>query len=1164
MSGQFEEENHRHQELKREIPIRFYTAVAITIWTLFILTSLVWNLRLSASPKTQTVWVEWAGHGGMWLLGMTLILVSSRYVARGFSLLQESEARFRTIFQDAPIGITLANKNMEMIDSNAAFRNIVGYDQEALQAMTFIDYTHPHDVPASRIQFDQMISGQADHVRLEKRYVRADGRHVWAAVTTALMQDEVGNPKYTVAMIEDITARKELESSLRRQIGEEAVLRRVIGLTAAGKDMTETLNAVCAELAHFFEVPKATLALLNREQSGLEVIAEFRDENLPTSIGETIPMSNNPSADYLREHKAPLAIEDAQSDPMLEPVHTLFRALGIASIMIIPILVDGEWVGSIGLDSTRPRLFTDADQALADRVASQVGHVVQRKQMETAVQAQRDFAHQVMDSMGQGLVILNQEQLIEYINPAGAQMLGYEPDELIGETPFKLALPEDLPVAHQLRQNLFSGKIQHLDGRFLRKDGSTLPAMLSAVPRWQGEQTNGVIAVITDLTERKQIEEDLAHARDQALVASRLKSEFLANMSHEIRTPLNAVIGMTSLLLDTPLTAEQVDFAETIRSSGDVLLSLINDILDFSKIEAGKLELEELPFDLRDCVEDALDVLTNRAVDKGLEMAYLIRENVPGAIIGDITRLRQVLVNLLGNAVKFTESGEVVVKVESKPLPGNNHDIPACHEIHFSVQDTGIGIPQERMGRLFQSFSQVDASTTRRYGGSGLGLAISKRLIEMMDGRIWVESQVGEGSVFHFTIVADTAATQRRVYLRGTQPLLREKRPLVVDDNKTNRYILCRQLESWGMKPVLASSGAEAMRLVAQEEPFDFAILDMQMPEMDGATLAVKIRQLAAGKDLPILMLSSMGEREEMRFDVDIAAFLTKPVKPALLYEAISYLFTGTAITVKNKKPAAAIDWNLAQKHPLRILLAEDNAVNQKVALRILERLGYRADVAANGLEVIEALHRQPYDVILMDVQMPEMDGVAATQHIRAEWPITKQPRIIAMTAHALTGDRERFLATGMEAYISKPVQINELILALQDSQQMEYESPVPETAVPGIDIVSFNRLKDTLGDSASGLIAELVETFSQSVPSMLDAMDDAVQKQDMEQLTWLAHTLKSSSASMAANHLSNLCRQLEQKVESNAAANLAGEVAEIRSAFETVVADLNKLSMVS
>lgn len=683
--------------------------------------------------------------------------------------------------------------------------------------------------------------------------------------------------------------------------------------------------------------------------------------------------------------------------------------------------------------------------------------VAERKQVEHALKDSERRLADIIDFLPDATFVINREGNVIAWNKAIEALTGVKAEEILGLGNYEYALPFygerrakliDLVLkADPEFEKKYENIKRQQDGTLVGEaympclKGGEVYVVGGATALFDSEgNVSGAIESMRDITERKHAEEDLQRAKEKAESATRAKSEFLANMSHEIRTPMNAVIGLTGLLLETEMTPVQKDYIETIRNSGDSLLAIINDILDFSKIDGGRMLLESQPFDLRACVEESLDLVAARAAEKGLELAYFMEDGVPEIIVGDVTRLRQVLVNLLGNAVKFTEKGEVVVSVDTSAntsvdaSPANDGRV----EILFAVKDTGIGISRENIGSLFQSFSQVDSSTTRNYGGTGLGLAISKRLVELMGGKIRAESTPGEGSTFYFTIMGEVSRTAEQPLKEDSA--LMGKRILVVDDNETVRMALIKSVLSWGMEAAQASSLQDALDVLKGSNAIDVVLLDAIMPGTDGIALAGEAKKIAdreasreanrEARDVLIIQMSPFGRNSPQ--DPALAGELTKPVKPLQLRKLLIDLMSPSpGAAMAEKASHTPVMETKARAHNLRILLAEDNAVNQKVALSMLKRLGYKADVVANGLEVLQALERQTYDVVLMDVQMPEMDGLEATCRIRKHESTVEQPWIIAMTAYALEGDREECFRVGMNEYISKPIRMGELRDAL-------------------------------------------------------------------------------------------------------------------------------------
>jgi PAS domain S-box-containing protein len=892
---------------------------------------------------------------------------------------------------------------------NSGAEHLKGYRADEILGQHFSVFYSPED-RAEGLPEAELVTAIADgRFETEGWRVRKDGTTFWADVVITPLYDDQQRHRGYGKVTRDITQRRATDEALR--------------------DSEERFRLLVDRVRDYAILSLDVDGRVTSWNSGAEHLKGYRADEI---LGQHFSVFYSPEdqAAGLPEAELVTAIADGRFEAegwRVRKDGTTFWA----DVVITPLYDDQQrhrGYGKVTRDITERRA---TDEALRDS----------EERFRLLVDGVRDFAILSLDVDGR----------VTSWNSGAEHLKGYRADEILGQHFSVFYSPEDqaagMPEA-ELVAAIADGRFE-AEGWRVRKDGTTFWADVVITPLYDDQQRHrGYGKVTRDITEaherRLQLQRaavdladvnetlrrqatELAEATDWAQkatvaaeAASLAKSTFLATMSHEIRTPMNAVIGMTGLLLDTDLDPVQRDFTETIRSGGDALLAVINDILDYSKIEAGALDLESAPFDVRVLVEGALELIAGDADAKHLDVLADIDVDCPPTLVGDETRVRQVLVNLLSNAVKFTSTGEVLVTVRTTDTSAGQL------MFHVAVTDTGIGIPADRMDRLFRSFSQVETSTTRNYGGTGLGLAISARLVDAMGGRIEVDSEPGRGSTFRFAIPT-TRGEQSRPSIRSAHGDLTGVHALVVDDNANNRRILQSQIESWGATSDAAESGAAALRLAGQDRRYDVAVLDLHMPNMDGVELAVDLHQLPSCAGLPLVLLSSRVWRDDQDRAGHFARRLVKPTKADQLRNALLGALNRTLPSAGRDDE----DGPPTPSSPMRVLVAEDNAVNQKVALLMLRKVGCRADVAGNGREALAAVHSAPYDIVFMDVQMPEMDGLEACRRIRAEIPSNRQPIIIAMTAAAMTEDRAGCLHAGMNDYLSKPLRPQELADAL-------------------------------------------------------------------------------------------------------------------------------------
>ena len=786
---------------------------------------------------------------------------------------------------------------------------------------------------------------------------------------------------------------------------------------------------------------------------------------------------------------------------------------------------DGSLVGALCVMDHQPRIPSAEDLAVLHDLALIAQIELNHGELASAYKVQQQTEEklrlsearfrEVVDIPGKFVWETTLDGKILFISDRVQEVLGYTAEEMSKRGFFDDLVEEDVTVAtakfYYAAQK--GQRFSDLEYRAKTKQGNVIWLSARGAPMYGPDGTTlvGYRGFCEDITERKQIQQEVVTAKESAESANKAKSEFLANMSHEIRTPMNAIVGMTGLLLGTNLTSEQRDYSQTIRQSADTLLTIISEILDFSKIESGKLELEDHPFDLAVLVEEAVDCVALQCGEKGIELFWSIEPDLPPGFNGDITRLRQILVNLLANAVRFTSEGDVSVRVRRAENEGGEHFVL------FSVHDTGIGIPADKVDRLFQSFSQVDASTTRKFGGTGLGLAISRKLTEMMGGNIWVESEEGKGSSFHAAIPLQEAIPPKPLV---PNPILKGKTLIIAAKHIGVREMVESFAHSWGMSTLAVATAAEVMQKLRAGLTFHAAVVEEDLPDSTGKDLVADMRRQRGAAGAPCVLLCSLKQQAAygQNLPPGFVACLAKPAHYQQLHGILATSLKGGKVTNKLLRSTGRIDTGFGQRRPLRLLLAEDNIINQKVATRILSQMGYRPDVVHNGVEVLQALERQRYDVILMDIQMPDMDGLEATRRIRQEYTGARRPWIIAMTANAMDSDRKNCFDAGMDGYLSKPVRIEALEAELTRSS---------ENIGQVVDFSVLSKFGEMTG-SGSEAVRELVEIFSEETPLALKQIRDDIERKHVQGISIQAMQLGRACQNFGAERMQMLCSSLQ------------------------------------
>jgi PAS domain S-box-containing protein len=997
--------------------------------------------------------------------------------------LRESELKHRTLVENSLQGLVVV-QDYRVVFANSAAAEITGYSViqlMSLEPQQVRSIVHPEDQEQAWKRFQDRINGKPVQSRNEYRFIRKDGTERWIELFSSSIEYQ-GKPALQAAFI-DVTERKQAEKALKNAKQEKEVI----------------LDSLVEHVIHHDKEMK----ILWPNRAACESAGLTREELIGRHCYEIWPQRSDPCPDcpVLKavETDQPQEVQKSTPDGKM----WFIRGYPVRDIL-------GNAVGGV--------------EVTLD--------VTERQRAQEELRESEEKYSKLFRYSNDAIFLHDLEGNILDVNQKVLDLFGYTKKEILSLKISDLHPPQMQDKCRWAFDKISEDEFVAFEIGFQKRNGKVFTAEVSSSLFGIGGK-KVIQGIVRDITERKRAEAIMRKTKEKAEEANRLKSQFLANMSHEIRTPMNAVIGMTDITLDTNLTDEQRDYLNTVKLSARALLELLNDILDLSKIEADKIEIENIDFDLRVTVEGVVDTLAPKASAKGLELACMIHHQVPSLLRGDPGRIRQILVNLLGNAIKFTEKGEVIVGVDLQEETKNQATLL------FSVTDTGMGIPKENLKYIFESFTQADGSTTRKYGGTGLGLSICKRLIELMKGQIGVDSEPGKGSRFWFSVTLEKQEELREEL--PTPPDIRGMRVLVVDDNKTNRTILVKMLESFGCSAEAVERGSQAIdilkRAARKEKLFDLVLLDMLMPGMNGEQVLRTIKKDAEIKNTTVIILTSLGERgDAARLEhLGCAGYLLKPIKQSQLFDTIITILSRQSRATEPKSSSIVTRHTIAEekRRRIRLLLAEDNPMNQKLAIALLKRAGYLVDAVENGRMVIEALERKTYDLILMDVQMPEMDGTETTKEIRAGEGKQKHIPVIAMTAHAMKGDRERCLQAGMDDYISKPIEPQELLHAIR-----KWTTSSPPKAITGqkvskeeaADQGAVLHAEEAIArfDGDEEFFKEMLWEFLKYAPEQMKTLYQAIGKGQAKEVERVAHGIKGAAANLGAKGIAEVCLKLE------------------------------------